>query len=99
MGYPAPPVLSSEYFPAGVKWLLIAQRGRVSVHQPGSPGFAAAQFAVLKLTPDTVVHDFTFWQLFTYLFLHAGTLALIVNMLVLWMFGVQTGRTGARGSF
>ena len=39
-----------------------------------------------------MIHNFTVYQLFTYLFLHAGPWHLIVNMLVLWMFGVQLER-------
>jgi membrane associated rhomboid family serine protease len=90
-GYPRRQFFSSEYFPAGVKWLLIAN-GAVFLFTSLAPLDLQPHIAVLKLTPDTVVHDFTFWQLFTYLFLHAGPWHLIVNMLVLWMFGVQLER-------
>lgn len=38
------------------------------------------------LVPSLVLHGFV-WQPFTYLFLHANFLHLLLNMLVLWMFG------------
>ncbi len=38
------------------------------------------------LVPFAVLHGFV-WQLFTYLFLHGGLWHLLLNMLVLWMFG------------
>ena len=47
---------------------------------------------VFALAPDTVIHNFTVWQLVTYMFLHGGPWHLIFNMLVLWMFGVQLER-------
>jgi membrane associated rhomboid family serine protease len=81
----------SEYFPPGVKWLLIVNTA-VFLLVSLAPEALRSQIAVLKLTPDTVVHNFTVWQLFTYLFLHNGPWHLIVNMLVLWMFGVQLER-------
>jgi membrane associated rhomboid family serine protease len=43
------------------------------------------------------VYHFCFFQLFTYMFLHAGITHLLFNMLTLWMFGVQLERDwGAR---
>lgn len=40
------------------------------------------------LVPDRVLHGF-FWQLITYSFLHLGVWHLLINMLMLWMFGAQ----------
>jgi membrane associated rhomboid family serine protease len=40
----------------------------------------------LGLVPFAVLHGYLF-QLFTYLFLHGGLWHLLINMLVLWMFG------------
>ena len=37
-------------------------------------------------------HDFYFWQLFTYQFLHGGLFHLLFNMLALWMFGCDLER-------
>ncbi len=36
--------------------------------------------------------DFRLWQLFTYMFLHGGTMHLLLNMFSLWMFGCQAER-------
>jgi membrane associated rhomboid family serine protease len=48
------------------------------------------------LVPAEVIHGF-FWQLFTYLFLHGGLWHLLLNLLVLWMFGADLERLwGAR---
>lgn len=41
----------------------------------------------LGLIPYAVIHGLRIWQLFTYIFLHAGIGHLLINMFVLWMFG------------
>jgi len=74
-----------------VKWLLISNTVIFLITSLG-PASLHSHIALLQLTPDTVIHNFTLWQLFTYLFLHAGPWHLIVNMFVLWMFGVQLER-------
>ena len=51
------------------------------------------------LVPLAVVHGLRIWQPFTYLFLHDGILHLLFNMLFLWMFGVDLGRTWGTHSF
>jgi membrane associated rhomboid family serine protease len=89
--YPRRRFFSLDYFPAGVKWLLIVNTA-VFILTALAPESLQPDIAILKLTPDTVVHNFTVYQLFTYLFLHGGPWHLIVNMLVLWMFGVQLER-------
>jgi len=44
-----------------------------------------------------VTHGLRLWQPVTYLFLHGGLLHLLLNMLFLWMFGVDIERSwGAR---
>jgi len=40
------------------------------------------------LIPDRVLHGWI-WQLVTYSFLHAGVMHVLINMLMLWMFGAQ----------
>jgi membrane associated rhomboid family serine protease len=40
------------------------------------------------LIPTSVLHGWL-WQLVTYSFLHAGVMHVLINMLMLWMFGAQ----------
>jgi hypothetical protein len=47
---------------------------------------------MLGLRPADVVQHFAAWQLVTYMFLHAGPMHLLFNMLALWMFGVELER-------
>ena len=39
------------------------------------------------LIPAAVTHGFRLWQPFTYIFLHGGLFHILINMLMLWMFG------------
>ena len=43
-------------------------------------------------TPRLVLTRFMLWQPATYLFLHASVGHILINMLILWMFGVQLER-------
>src|SRR5262249_44949889 len=47
---------------------------------------------VLALRPAMVVRNLWVWQLATYMFLHAGLLHILFNMLALWMFGTELER-------
>jgi membrane associated rhomboid family serine protease len=47
---------------------------------------------VLGLAPYYVTHRGWIWQPLTYIFLHGGLLHLLLNMLFLWMFGVDLER-------
>lgn len=47
----------------------------------------------LGLMPDAALFQLQFWQVGTYMFLHAGVLHLLFNMLALWMFGTELERT------
>lgn len=56
-----------------------------------------AWHAVFGLVPNLVFSRFMIWQLFTYLFMHFGLWHLVLNMLMLWMFGaVIESRWGAK---
>jgi membrane associated rhomboid family serine protease len=44
-------------------------------------------FLYLGLVPSLVLTRFMFWQFVTYLFVHANLWHLVINMLMLWMFG------------
>ncbi len=52
----------------------------------------AAPFGWFGLRPYDVTHNFYVWQLFTYLFLHAGFFHIIFNLFALWMFGADLER-------
>lgn len=45
------------------------------------------------LVPSLVLSQFMLWQLVTYLFVHAGLWHLVLNMLMLWMFGTVLENT------
>ncbi len=83
----------SNRFPTGVKWLLISTIG-ISVLEfilrASKPEASLLQY--FALVPAQFVRVFAFWQLVTYLFLHAGIGHVLWNMLALWMFGVELER-------
>jgi rhomboid family protein len=72
----------------GVKFLLIANTA-VFFLQLFLPPEALRLFG---LVPYLVWHEFYFWQLFTYQFLHGGLFHLLFNMLAVWMFGCDLER-------
>ena len=88
-----------------VKALLIANIGIFLVQYfgqfvPIAPygDLNGAAIELLGLTPALVVRGYL-WQPVTYLFLHAGVIHLIFNMLALWMFGVDLERRWGRIAF
>jgi membrane associated rhomboid family serine protease len=46
----------------------------------------------LGLTPRSVIEKGWIWQAATYMFLHAGAMHILFNMLGVWMFGVELER-------
>lgn len=54
-----------------------------------------------ELIPAWVVHKFAVWQLFSYMFLHgyADVLHILINMLMLWMFGGELEREWGSKAF
>ena len=70
-----------------VKWIIIVNVGAflVTTFMPELIGY-------FGLTPRLVVTRGWIWQLATYMFLHAGALHLLFNMLGIWMFGVELER-------
>jgi membrane associated rhomboid family serine protease len=52
------------------------------------PGALGYLFSFGALIPSYVLHGFI-WQIITYSFLHAGVMHVLINMLMLWMFGAQ----------
>ncbi len=49
-------------------------------------------FGALALIPDSVVHSNDWWQVATYMFVHASWTHILFNMLALFMFGIQLER-------
>ena len=88
----------SGFFPPGVKWLLIINIAlfiiyflvmHTIVRHP-----AEDPFLYFGLIPRMVVQVFGLYQLFTYMFLHSpwGFWHILLNMLMLWMFGADLER-------
>jgi membrane associated rhomboid family serine protease len=48
--------------------------------------------STLGLLPADVISHLRLWQVATYMFLHAGVLHIVFNMLALWMFGTELER-------
>ncbi len=63
---------------------------------PAGTGWLLRWFALI---PSAVTHGLRVWQPFTYLFLHGGLWHLLINMLVLWMFGRDLELTWGRQRF
>ena len=51
------------------------------------------------LVPLAVTHGLRLWQPVTYIFLHGGLWHILLNMLFLWMFGVDLERTWGTDRF
>ena len=64
----------------------------VFVMQVISGGLLGPVTALFSLTPSLVLGNFYIWQLFTYIFLHGGVFHLLINMLILFMFGCELER-------
>ena len=89
----------SNRFPAGLKWLLIANVSMFVISfllQASEAGRFLQNFA---LVPASVVQTFAIWQVVTYLFLHASIGHILWNMLALWMFGIQIERLWGTAKF
>ena len=51
------------------------------------------------LIPDAIIHGLRIWQPFTYIFLHGGLFHLLINMLMLWMFGRELEQIWGKRKF
>lgn len=51
-----------------------------------SPQFTVYFENLFGLSHLGFIHEFKLWQIFTYMFLHAGWLHILMNLLVFWMF-------------
>ena len=95
MPRPSSPYASSISFSPGpvstALKILIAANVAVFILQ--QPQVLPSLTTMFGLQPDLVVHEFRFWQLASYMFLHWGLFHILFNMLALWMFGVELERT------
>jgi membrane associated rhomboid family serine protease len=82
----------SYYFPSGVKWLIIINTAIFLFQYVAAVFFNANPLELLALIPQFVVHYGFIWEIFTYMFLHGGLWHIVINMLMLWMFGIDLER-------
>src|SRR2546425_1133619 len=86
----------------GVKALLIINVGvfalQVLAQQIAGSGDFENTFGLL---PNLVIHKFQLWRLVTYMFLHSTSWLshLLLNMLMLWMFGTEVERVWGTREF
>lgn len=71
----------------GIKWLMIANTAVFLIDYLGGAGIHHFLQTLFSLYVAGAVQSLYVWQVFTYMFLHAGILHLLFNMLTLWMFG------------
>ena len=81
-----------DFFPPGVKWLLISNTVVFLLYYLGGRTLGRPMEVFLALSAAAAVRSLFVWQVFTYMFLHAGFTHLLFNMLTLWMFGTQLER-------
>ncbi|HEX9970829.1 MAG TPA: rhomboid family intramembrane serine protease [bacterium] len=79
----------------GVKYIIFAT-GLVFVLQTISGSKLIAWFG---LHPIDVYREFRIWQLITYIFLHGDFIHILLNMLILWMFGCEVERNWGTNDF
>lgn len=64
-----------------------------------APRLGVAFVRFFAVVPEQVAFRAHLWQLVTYMFLHGGAWHLLINMLVLWMFGSDLERDWGRRRF
>jgi membrane associated rhomboid family serine protease len=74
--------------PRGIQTLLIINAALFLLLFFGRTGLGGL-LDILALTPAQVVRSLYVWQLATFLFVHAGIMGFLFNMLALWMFGKE----------
>jgi len=90
--YPSGRAFMHDYFPPGVKWLLIVNTIIFVLTYLCPLPMQRQIMLVLALSAEAAVRNLFVWQLVTYMFLHGGFLHILFNMLTLWMFGMQLER-------
>ncbi len=91
-GYRSGRIVISDYFPPGVKWLLIVNTIIFVLTYLCPLQLQRQIMLVLALSAEAAVRNLFVWQLVTYMFLHAGITHVLFNMLTLWMFGATLER-------
>jgi membrane associated rhomboid family serine protease len=81
-----------DHFPPGLKWLLISNTAVFVIYFLGGDWLQLNMRALFTLSVEGAIRNLFVWQLFTYMFLHAGIMHLLFNMLTLWFFGTQLER-------
>jgi membrane associated rhomboid family serine protease len=85
------------FFPPVIKYLLVSniliflfQFFLFPSFRTGNQSLASSFMKLFALNPiGSTVFPFYPWQLFTYMFMHAGFWHLFMNMFALWMFGME----------
>ena len=90
--YPSGRAFIHDYFPPGVKWLLISNTVIFVLTYLCPVQLQQHIMLVLALSAEAAVRNLFVWQLVTYMFLHGGITHVLFNMLTLWMFGMQLER-------
>src|ERR1700693_2736046 len=101
--YPGQPFNWRGVVTPAIKSLIIACTGvflaQTVTSLVGGPDAARWIIERFGLIPLAATQGLRVWQPFTYLFLHGGLLHLLLNMLVLWMFGCGVERGWGRQRF
>ena len=83
---------ASSLLPPGVKWLLITNVAVFVLNYFALLLVRSDPFRVFGLVPRQVVGGGYLWQLVSYMFLHGDFWHILINMLTLWMFGMDLER-------
>ena len=89
--YPPPSAYAYSFGPGpmtpAVKWIIFANIGAfvTTLIFPDLVRY-------LGMAPELVIERQWIWQPFTYMFLHGGIMHILLNMLGIWMFGVELER-------
>jgi membrane associated rhomboid family serine protease len=101
--YPGTPFNWKGVVTPAIKWLILACSVVFLVQTVAAliGGRDAARWIVewFGLIPLLATGGLRVWQPLTYLFLHGGLLHVLMNMLVLWMFGCDVERVWGRQRF
>ena len=88
----------SGIFPPTIKWLLIANAAMFLLPRIILTNLEPFHH-LLGLVPAMVWGKGFVWQLVTYMFLHGSLWHILMNMLILWMFGAELERTWGSREF